>query len=289
MTRRAILIAGCGDVGTALGVRLAEAGHRVWGLRRHADRLPASITPVAADLAEPASLGRVPSGVDTLVYAAAADAFDERSYRRAYVDGLRNVLAALEARGARLDRVLFASSTAVYGQTNGEWVDEESPTEPSGFSGRVMLEGEATARCAGCPAALVRLGGIYGPGRGRLVEEVRAGRATVPADGPEWTNRIHRDDAAAALAHLVALPAIDGPWVAVDEEPADRAEVLRWIAARLGAPPPAVRAAPAVPPARPRTNKRCCSAKLVASGFRFRYPTWRDGYALLLASSKPVQ
>lgn len=287
MTRRHVLVAGCGDVGTALGLALAEAGHRVWGLRRRADGLPAPIEPIGADLGRPETLAGLPPEVDTLVYTAAADAFDEGAYRRAYVDGVRHVVAALGACGAPLDRLVFASSTAVYGQSAGEWVDETSPTEPAGFSGRVLLDGEAAARAAGGEVVIVRLAGIYGPGRERLIETVRAGRATIRPDGPEWTNRIHRDDAAGALAHLTTRAGAGGVWIAVDDEPADRATVLRWLAARLGAPPPSV--APPPPADRPRTNKRCRNAKLVASGYRFRHPTFREGYAAVLSSSIPVQ
>lgn len=291
MTRRRVLIAGCGDVGTALGIALAADGHRVWGLRRRPDGLPADIAPVAADLGRPDTLRDLPREIDALVYAAAADAFDEAAYRTAYVDGVRHVLAALAARGALLRRVLFVSSTAVYGQTAGEWVDETSATEPSGFSGRVMLEGEVaagTAGGAGAAVAIVRLGGIYGPGRERLIEEVRAGRATLAPGAPQWTNRIHRDDAAGVLRHLLGVEHAAGVWIGVDHEPADRADVLRWLADRLGVPPPPV--APAERRSgRPRTNKRCVNAKLLAAGYRFRYPTYREGYAAVLESAIPVQ
>jgi len=278
------LIAGCGDVGTHLALRLAADGWEVFGLRRHPEHLPAPLNGLAADLSAPETLAVIPDGIELLAYTAAADRSDDDAYRRAYVDGVRAVLAALESRRAPLRRVLFTSSTAVYGQTGGEWVDEMSPTEPAGFSGRRVLEGEALVLGCGAPAVVLRLAGIYGPGRTRLIDRVRGGDAVVAGGPPRWTNRIHRDDCAGAAHHLLARDDATGIWIGVDHEPADERAVLDWLAARLGVPPPR-RAAE--PPARRRadTNKRCSNRKLVASGYRFAYPTFRDGYAALLAAT----
>ncbi len=168
-----ILIAGCGDVGGALAERLRDAGHRVVGLRRRAGLLPAGIEPLAADLGEPATLA--PLGerhFDIVVVTSAAGRFDEAHYRRIYVDGLANLLGALGGKPS----VLLASSTGVYHQHHGEWVDEDSPTEPRGFSGRILLEAEALLReRAAQRATVIRFGGIYGPGRERLLREVADG------------------------------------------------------------------------------------------------------------------
>lgn len=280
---RRVLIAGCGDVGTALGVLLAAQGHSVFGLRRRAGLLGPPLHPVAADLAEPATLRALPDGVDTLVYAAAADGFDEAAYRRAYVDGLANVLAALRARTAPLARVAYCSSTAVYAQDDGAWVDETSPAEPRGFSGRRLLDGERLALASGARPIVVRLAGIYGPGRTRLIDQVRAGTATCTEGAPTWTNRIHRDDCAGVLAHLLALPAPDPLWIGVDHEPAPLCTVLDWLAARLGAPPPRRVPAGEATGRRERSNKRCRNARLAASGYGFRFPTFREGYGAVLA------
>jgi nucleoside-diphosphate-sugar epimerase len=276
-----VLIAGCGNVGTALGLRLAAAGHRVLGLRRDPSGLPAPITPIAADLGDPASLAAVPADVDALVYAAAADRRDDDAYRRAYVDGLRHVLARLRDAGAPLRRLVYVSSTAVYAQDDGGWVDESSPTEPTHFTGRRLLEGEQLALAAGVAGTVLRLAGIYGPGRTRLVDEVRAGTAEVAAGTPVWTNRIHRDDCAGAIAHLLALPAPAPVWLGVDHEPAERGVVLDWLADRLGVARPR-RMADA--PRGRGGNKRCDGGRLRASGYLFRYPTFREGYAALLAA-----
>ena len=281
-----VLIAGCGDVGTTLGLALAADGDEVVGLRRHPEQLPAPIVPARADLRTGDGLGQAARDVSVLVYAAAADGFTDDAYRDAYVVGLRNVLDALRAAHAPLERVLFTSSTAVYAQGDGGWVDETAATEPGGFSGKRLLEAEALLLGSGVTASVLRLAGIYGPGRTRLIDEVRSGRATVPDEGvPTYTNRIHVADCAGAARHLLRLPAAraQGVWLGVDHEPCDRAVVLDWLADRLGvAHPRRVAVAPA--PARQRGgNKRCSNAKLVGAGYEFRFPTFREGYADVLA------
>src|SRR5262245_1522324 len=227
-----VLLAGCGDVGGALVLLLAPAGPGVFGLRRRPDRLPAPIRPVAGDLADAATLAAIPRGVELVAYTAAADGFDDDAYRRAYVDGVANLLAALRAADAPVRRLLFTSSTAVYAQADGGWVDETSPTEPVGFSGRRVLEGERLVTASGLRAIVLRLAGIYGPGRTRLIDRVRDGVATCSGGPPHWTNRIHRDDCAGAARHLLTL-ADPGPlWLGVDDEPADECAVPDWL------PPP---------------------------------------------------
>jgi nucleoside-diphosphate-sugar epimerase len=293
-----ITIAGCGEVGSALGVALVADGHRVVGIRRRIAALPPNIAPVAADLVSGEGLASALPGTEVLVYAAAADGFSDAAYRAAYVVGLRNVLDGLRACRAPVRRVLFTSSTAVYAQDDGSWVDEASPTEPTGFSGRRLLEAERLLLAAGFPATVVRLAGIYGPGRTRLIDEVRSGAATCADGPPQYANRIHIADCAGALRHLIDRPDADGVWLGVDCEPGDRSAVLDWLADRMGVPRPrrvrtagaqgsgVDRSAAAGSPRRPRGgNKRCRNAKLVASGYAFRYETFREGYGEMLAAT----
>ena len=275
-----VLIAGCGDVGTALGERLVAAGHTVWGLRRRVESLPAGILPIQADLELPRALAALPKGLEIVFYAAAGSAFSEEGYRKTYVEGLRNLLEALKAGTQPVSRLIFVSSTGVYGHRQGEWVDERSPTQPEHFSGQVMLEAERVALEGPYPAIAVRFGGIYGPGRNRLVETVRRGDPCVDAP-PTYTNRIHRDDCAAVLHHLVALERPESLYLGVDSHPAPQCEVMDWLASRLGVPPPLrVSAAPGDSPQ--RGSKRCRNDRLLASGYRFLYPSYREGYAAVL-------
>jgi nucleoside-diphosphate-sugar epimerase len=277
-----ILIAGCGYVGTALGMRLAAAGHVVWGMRRAAGDLPSSIRHLAGDLTVPQTLQDLPPGLDIAFYTAAPNGADDAAYRAIYVDGLRNLMEALARQGQSPRRVFLTSSTAVYAQSAGEWVDEGSPTVPTHFTGRRVLEGERLLLGGPFPATVVRFGGIYGPGRTSLIERVRQGLAACRDGPPLYTNRIHRDDCARVLQHLMALPRPEALYVAVDHEPADYCDVLRWLAGQLGAPVPRIEAASGADTRRHRTNKRCRNGKLLASGYVFHYPTFREGYAELL-------
>jgi nucleoside-diphosphate-sugar epimerase len=273
-----ILIAGCGAVGTRLGGLLAADGHEVWGLRRQAGVLPAPIRPLQADLRDRASLGHLPEGLDYVFYSASAGRFDETAYRAAYVDGLR-------ASGQQPRRVVFTSSTGVYGQTDGEWVDEDSPTEPPGFSGRCLLEGERLVLAGPYPATVVRLAGLYGPGPGRLIDRVRHGQAVCPSGPPRYTNRIHRDDAASALHHLVGVASPASIYVGCDDEPTELGTIYRWLATQLGVPEPRVGSAGEA--LRPQGgNKRCRNHRLRASGLVLRYPTFREGYGAILAADQ---
>ncbi len=274
-----ILIAGCGDVGTVLGLKLQQAGHAVWGLKRQPDTLPAAIRKLAADLTDPASLGTLPPDLDYVFYTAAADGFSEDRYRAAYVDGVANLLHALQASDQYPRRIFFTSSTSVYAQCHGEWVDENSPAEAAGFSGRCLRQGEDLWWNSPYSATVIRFGGIYGPGRTRLLDSLRQGSATCVEQPPVYTNRIHRDDGAAALQHVLALCDPQPLYVGVDDHPAPQCEVLRWLAERLGVPEPEVINAAAAPEAMLRANKRCRNARLRASGFQFRYPSYKEGYA----------
>lgn len=273
-----ILVAGCGYVGSALVRRLVEAGHDAVGVRRSAS--PAPFRCVRLDLSDGAALTSWLAGepnFDGVVCTVAAARGDEASYRGAYVEALRALLTSIGATHTKRPLFVFTSSTSVYAQNGGEWVDEASPTEPSGFRGRIQLEAEALVRSWPGAHCSLRLGGIYGPGRTHLAASVRDGAALASA---AYSNRIHRDDAAGALVHLLERHAagrlVAPTLLGVDDEPAPRSEVVAWMAKRLGTLPPAAVDAVA-------SGKRCRNDRIRQSGFAFRYPSYREGYAALLA------
>jgi nucleoside-diphosphate-sugar epimerase len=278
-----ILIAGCGYVGSALGALLVAESDTVWGLRRRPVNLPLGVRRLEADLSVPTSLRDLPTGLDYVVYAVSPGGYDDAHYRAAYVDGPRRLFEAFAQQRLRPRHLFFVSSTSVYSQSDGGWVDETSPTEPESFSGQRVLEGERVAREGPCPVTVLRLAGIYGPRRTRLIDRVRAGSALYAAGPPHYSNRIHRDDCAGALRHLIRLPEREDLYLGVDSEPVDEANVLRWLAGALGAPPPRRRPEGEVRSVRASSNKRCRNERLLASGYTFRYPTFREGYAAVLS------
>ncbi len=274
-----ILIAGAGYVGAHLGLELARDGDEVFALRRHADLVPAPLHAIGADLTEPSTLGVVAGAFDAVVYAAAADASTDEAYVRAYIRGLSNLLDVVEAK-----RVLFTSSTAVYAQSDGAWVNEESAAEAEHFSGRRLLEAEALLHERAAEGVVLRLGGIYGPEREGLLKLVRDGHASVSDGPPEYTNRFHRDDCAGALRHLLKAPQVKPLYLGVDDDPVDRRSLIEWLARELGAaPPPVVAAGQAQGGRRSRSNKRCKNERLKASGYRLAFSSYQDGYRALIA------
>ncbi|MFG6138901.1 SDR family oxidoreductase [Halomonas sp. B23F22_10] len=275
------LILGCGDIGTTLGRELKADGHKVIGVRRDAAKLADSgLKGVSADLGDAAALAELPDA-EVLVYVVSADRFEEEAYRAAYPDGLKAVLAEFSARKRPPKHVFFVSSTSVYAQQGGEMVDEASPTEPGGFSGALMREAEQALIDHDLPGTVVRFSGIYGPGRDRLIRQVGEGRIAA-ATPPMYSNRIHRDDCAGVLAHLIgraqAGESLHELYLASDCEPAPLHEVMAWLAKQLK-----VEATETIQsPLRRRASKRCDNARLIESGYRFRFPTFREGYLQVL-------
>jgi nucleoside-diphosphate-sugar epimerase len=266
-TRRSacVLVAGAGDVGGRLAALRASLGDDVIALRRREAPVTAGVRPQRADLATGDGLGRLPRRVDAIVFCAAPDARDESAYRALFVDGLRRLVDAVDA-----PRCLFVSSTAVYGEDAGEWVDEATPARPSAFNGRILLEAEhVLAPLAG--AGVLRLSGLYGPGRDALLRRARSDEPPRP----RWTNRIHVDDAASALSHLLDVPAPGLLHVGNDDRPALESEVVAWLREHEGLP-----ALPGLPG--PDSGRRVSNARLCASGWSPRHPDYRAGYLPML-------
>lgn len=271
-----MLVAGCGRVGSRVAGMMAEGGRDVYGLSRKPAVMPDNVRPLAADLSDAASLSgllesAIPGGVDLVVFTASPDRGDEQAYRAVYLDGLATLLATPAC--ADLRRLVLASSTAVYAQDDGGWVDEHGDTRPLRFNGAVMLEAEQLARArTRAEVVVARLGGIYGPGPGAFLRSVAAGELRLP-DRPAWTNRVQVDDAARALLHLAELPQPAALYNVVDDTPATRHEVAAWARGELGLPDLRLEG-----PGGNSAGKRCSNALLRASGFSLLYPGYHEGY-----------
>jgi nucleoside-diphosphate-sugar epimerase len=258
-----VLICGAGYVGVELARQLAARGHHPIALRRRPEPIE-GIETVSADLSAPLTL---PPNLDAIVYCAAADERSDAAYQRAYVDGVRNVIAAMKG----TERLLFTSSTAVYAQDDGSIVDESSPAMAMGTA-RLLREGEALVHAAG--GTVLRLAGIYGPGRDRIVRMVKEGTARLGSDA--FGNRIHLRDCAGALAHLLELERPAPTYVGVDLAQDTLDDVYTFVARELGVPVPEVGDGDAR--SRGTGRKRCSSALLRASGYTFQVPSYREGY-----------
>lgn len=271
---RMVLIAGCGDLGGRVARLLLDQGRHVIGLRRQARALPPRVQALAADLA--VGVPRLPR-VDQVVFCAAPDSGDAAAYRAVYETAWGNLLAAVCAAETPPRRVLLITSTRPYAQQDGGWVDEDSPVSARDAQTASLLRAECMLRDSGLPGLVLRPAGLYGAEEGPLLRSLREGRARCASGPPRWSNRMHRDDAARAIVHLLGLADPAPLYLGVDCEPTDHAELLRELAAWIGVPAPE---SAQLPP--PAANRRCRNARLLASGFRFEYPSWREGYRAVL-------
>lgn len=267
------MIIGCGDLGRRLNRHLASSTIDVTGLRRHPPE-PADMQYVAADATDASAMSEVlKAGFDTIVLTLTPAGRSDEGYRQGYVVPCQVLLKALESAPHPPRRILFVSSTAVYGQSEGEWVSEDSPTEPARYNGERVLEAEQVLRDSAYPVTVLRLAGVYGPGRSRLLEKVRAGRA---GPKPSWSNRIHSEDAAGFMAYvLTELPDPADTYLVADDRPTPYAEVVAWLARETGAS--------LAPPEQPANlNKRIDNRRLRESGYQLRYPDFKAGFNELI-------
>lgn len=280
-----VLVAGCGWLGTALARRLLARGDRVTGIRRDPARAAAlasmGVEPLALDLAQVGADARLPA-VDAIVACQSAGADTEAAYRASYLDANRTLLAAAERAGAGL---VYTGSTGVFGQRDGSDVDETTPPAPASATAEVLVLAEQlilAAAAAGTHASILRLSGLYGPGRVGIVERVRAGTLALGPGDDAWMNFCHQDDAAtfviAALDRAPRGAMLHGS----DAGPARRREVVEWIAARAGiASPRGKRSAPG-------PNRRILSARTRAAlAVDLRWPTFADGLAPFVPQGTP--
>jgi nucleoside-diphosphate-sugar epimerase len=288
MTRTRVAVLGCGYVGLELARQLVDRGREVVGVRRSPDGLArvreAGAEPVGADVTDAGSLAAVPD-VDAVVFAASSGGRDADAAREVYVDGLRTAIDHFCSRPDPPERVVYTSSTGVYGDHGGDWVDEETPLDPGSDRAAVLAEAERTAleRPSGdCEGTVARFAGLYGPDRYRLERYVE-GPVT---DG--YLNMVHRDDAAGAVRHLLDGDRARGAVVnVVDDEPVSKWSFADWLAEQCGRDPPEKRTVEdrlaeadlsTAVRRRLRASKRVRNDGLRELGYEFAYPTYREGY-----------
>lgn len=270
---------GCGDLGTAVGLALLETGAEPLGLRRNPDRLPVALPSMAVNFAERESmrqLGDLPCDVTLLT--PTPPARDVEGYRRGYLMPVENLLSAWEGGPPR--RLIYVSSTRVYGDHDGDWVDETSELRPADGQADILVEAERQLLDSPHDVTIVRFSGIYGKSPSRLLERIRGGQI-ASAEPLHYTNRIHREDCVGFLLHLLRgdSPFAEPIYLASDDEPAPMHEVETWLAKEMGVENVEATLTP------PATNRRCRNGRLRASGYVLKYPDYRAGYRAMMTST----
>ena len=289
-----ILVVGCGDLGGEVAQQLATQHllHpnenlpplNVIGVRRSAIQM-ANLQCIQADVTQPDCVAQLQKIQPSIVlYCVAASGQTDAQYKAQYVDGLQHVLAS-QKDNAQLQHVFFVSSTRVYGQVTDAILDESNPAIPSDFGGERLLQAEQLLNNYHCSSTVLRLSGIYGPGRLRMINLAKS-----PTQWPvenSWTNRIHRDDAArfilflirSAMTHTKPQKNITkNCYIVTDSLPASQFEVLNWLAKQLNVDmQKTVEASQMI-----AQGKRLSNRSLLATGFVLDYPSYQVGYAALL-------
>ncbi len=280
------LIIGCGYVGRALGTELVRLGHEVFGLRRSQAAGLDGIRPLAGDVTDLADLRRLPLPFDWVVNTVSSSKGGAEDYRRVYLRGTENIIQWLAP--APPKRFVYTSSTGVYAQDDGSDVDETSPAGGATETGRILVEAERrlfdAVNAGGFPAVVLRVAGIYGPDRGHLFRQYLRGEAVMAGRGERWINMIHRDDVAGCIIAALEKGRPGEIYNAVDDEPVRQIDFFRWLSGVLGRDmPPFAEPAPQGGK-RGATSKRVLNLKIKAGlGYRFRHPTFREGYAAEIA------
>jgi nucleoside-diphosphate-sugar epimerase len=277
-----VLIAGCGDLGSGLAAELVKNGHQVMGVRRTKNQFPEGVEGITGNLLD--MTDDLLPDVEVAFLIMTPNGRDENAYRAAYFETAQ-VLIRRYKKMATLPQVFFVSSTSVYGQNQGEWVDETTPAIPASATAKILLETEQ-ALAAVFPSVTVRCSGIYGPGRFRLLETVLSGKDW---ETNSWTNRIHRDDVVSALVTLanIAFEGKDLPKqvIVTDQTPVSMWEVKLWLATCLGANVSLSGDGGFVP----SSGKRIQGQYLMSQGWVPRYPSYVAGYHALLREFTALQ
>ncbi|MFB6232926.1 MAG: SDR family oxidoreductase [Haloarculaceae archaeon] len=284
-----VVILGCGYIGIELGRQLTDAGHDVTGVRRSDSGCQAiedaGFSAHQADLTDSDDVAGLPEA-DWVVFAASSGGRGADAAREIYVDALGDAIDSYGSRASPPDRFVYTSSTGVYGDHDGEWVDEETPLEPTTDKTEVLVEAERIARERaaeyGIDGTVARFSGLYGPDRYRLDRYI---------EGPVtegYLNMVHRADAAGAVGFLLTEDrASDEVVLVTDDEPADKWAFADWLADQCGVDEPtkqtkrerlAEDGLSAAAKRRIETSKRCSNDYLRELGYAFTYPTYREGY-----------
>lgn len=275
-----VLILGCGDIGTRVGLSLLERNWRVAAARRNPEQLPGQFDRYEVNLIDPASFAGLNTvAPDYVVVTPTPQSYDPAGYQAGFA-GVAKTLAS-QKWIAQCRRVIWVSSTRVYSESDGGWVDEHSPLNLDEPQASSMIAGEAAIRRAST-ATIIRPAGVYGDPQGMLMRRIRAGEGG--ATGALYGNRIHRVDLSRLIVHCLerdhAGESVPPTVVGADHDQTPTHEIEDWLADQIGVT--LIRPSHS---SRSRAHRRCLNALLERIGFTFSYPTWRQGYRAALDAS----
>jgi len=277
-----ILAIGYGDIAQRAARLLTADGHHVVGVCRHPDNKPHinGVELIAADAGNEQDLKKLlyRREYGAILVTLTPSEYSAEGYRQGYVVPCRHLQHVING----LDYspyVIYLSSTGVYGQQQGEWVDEDSPTKPASDAGKMLLQAERLIADLPVTSTILRCSGIYGEGRDFLLRQLQQHNVTLR---DSWTNRIHQDDVARFIEFIVKNPEKRAPlYLLSDDAPTKQYEVYQWLAHQLQ-----LEVSSEVEPGPgPRGSKRCNNKKLRASGFSLKHPDFKSGYQAMLKDS----
>ena len=282
-----ILSIGFGDLAARYAPRFLQQNSQVYALARSQKDTPQAVNFTQADLTSEAAKQLMQSHqFDAAIITLTPSSYDETAYKSTYVDNLNYLVNFWQTHHAP-KLVVFVSSTAVYGQCNEQWVDEQSPTQPERHNGQQMLAAEQVLEQSQLEHCIVRFSGIYAENRQYLIRQVKAGNQ----GGQHFGNRIHAEDCAGILHFLCEQhaqgKALHSLYLASDCKPVRGEEIHNWLAEQMGMGAEKLTQAPKN--SGRAGNKRCSNQRLLNSGYSFLYPTFQEGYAQVLASLNNCQ
>lgn len=282
------LVVGCGYLGRRVAALWRQQDPEVFVLTRSSERArefeQEGYLPLVGDITQADSLPPLPD-VDSALFAVGFDRTAGYAIDEVYVNGLRNTLRA----AGEVGRWVYISSTGVYSQNTGEWVDETAETQPTRAGGRASLAAEQllTSSSLAERVFILRLAGIYGPGRVPNRQALQAGEPIrSPSQG--YLNLIHVEDAAQIVVATAAQLTPPQLLLVADGSPVLRQTYYETIAQLIDAPTPNfVTPDPDAPAtARAAADKRICNTRLVTNlGYQFQYPSYREGLTAILADA----
>jgi len=279
-----ILIAGCGDLGSGIALKLVEQGHQVHAIRRSKNEFPAGVTGLVGDITELPEVA-FPK-VDIIYLIMTPQGRTQAAYDAAYLatsQRLNDVYLTMANQDG--PHVFFISSTSVYGSEQDGLcgLDESTPALPSSVTAKVLQQAENVWLQGELSHSVVRFSGIYRPGRNRTLDKIAQGQGFSGAN--QWTNRIHRDDCVASLVFLanvrLAGASLDPLYIGSDQAPVSQWELVNWVAAQMAVKQvinPELRVSDAIP----NKGKQLSSHALQNLGYQFIYPSYVQGYQSLL-------